>query len=149
MKRISLKGIPKQHQSKVRSYIAVTVGLEGKQLSPQEAYKRLQAQWKDDAEKAEQRKQEQQAEAEKNRADWAKDRANEGIRKLAYLRDFLSRATSNDTGADIVETAILASALLADAGSELEQALFDLGIAKGMGSTVKGRREGWIKEFLK
>jgi hypothetical protein len=149
MKRISLKGIPKQHQSKVRSYIAVTVGLEGKQLSPQEAYKRLQAQWKDDAEKAEQRKQEQQAEAEKNRADWAKDRANEGIRKLAYLRDFLRRGMNDGTGADIVETSILAHALLVEAGTELEKALFTLGIVEGMDSPVKGRREGWIAEFLK
>jgi hypothetical protein len=147
--KLNLKGIPKEHHKAVRAYLGVAIGLEGKQISPQEAYKRLQVQWKADAEKAEQRKQEQQAKAQKHREDWAKWEANEGIRKLAYLRDFLSRATTNDTGADIVETAILASALLADAGSELEQALFDLGIAKGMESTVKGRREGWIKEFLK
>jgi riboflavin biosynthesis pyrimidine reductase len=149
MKRISLKGIPKQHQSAVRAYMAVQTGMKGKQLSPQQAYKSLQDQWKAEEEKRQREQQEREAHFAEQSREWAKKSVRESVRKLAYLRDFLRRGTSDNTGADIVETSILARALLVEAGSELEQALFNLGIVEGMKSTVKGRREGWIKEFLK
>jgi hypothetical protein len=148
MKRISLKGIPKQHHRAIRAYLGISLGMGGKQLSPQEAYKALQAQWKDEAEQAEQRKQEQQAEAEKNRADDAKQEADRAIRKLAHVRDFLLDMERG--GHDLFcleDAAMFARALLAEAGAQLEQALFTLGVVEGTDGPKGG--EGWFVESLK
>jgi hypothetical protein len=145
----SFKGIPKQHHKAVRAYIGVMYGGYGENMSPQQAYRRLQEQWKAEAGKKVKQEQERKAENEASRTKYAKDRAKEAVRKLAYLRDFLRPLGEDDFSGDHIEAAVLSHALLVEAGSEVEQALFDLGIVEGVSSGIKGRREGWIKEFLR
>lgn len=74
-----------------------------------------------------------------------KEKINDLLKKLAYLRDFIER-----TDEDEVAQRILAHASLSEIGRELEGILFAEGLFDGFGFGGRAKTtEGWFSEVLK
>lgn len=143
MKPKSYKGIPAKDRPIVSAMLAVYAA-KGERISRKAAWLRVQAGRASLAKEAAQREASQK-EAWK---DANKKTVEESIRKLAVTRDFLDSVAAGHEKIDAHDAAMFAKAALVESMSEMEQALFSLGLVPGMAGIRRGHREGWFKESL-
>ena len=145
--KFSWKGIPAAERKNVRNVIAVTQGCS---LAPLGAWRMIQEGRAERSKQAQAEAEKAKAKAEQQAQQWreiAQKEADEVIRRLAILRDFIKEMDDDRTAGD--DKAAFAKAYLTETGIMLEKSLFVLGITGGMDSAHRGRREGWFVEFLK
>lgn len=146
--KASFAAIPRKEHGRIRKLIAL--GYKG---SPLTVWRKLNAHWKAQAAKQRAEQSEQLAKEQAKEQDAKRktqEAAEAAIRKIAVLRDYLIDMEAGDSKASSAEdAAMFARAVLVEAGTDIEQILFDAGIVEGMKSSVRGRREGWMKEFLR
>jgi hypothetical protein len=139
--------IPVRNRTAVRKLMAMYGRRAGK--TPLAVFRDVRKHWKQQAqEKA--AKDQAEAERQKKMAQDDKQRTlntvEESISRLAHLRDELD---AMQRASDAADRAMFAHALLVKVGSEMEEALFRLGITEGFSAGGRRhKREGWFAESL-
>lgn len=147
----SFKGIPKHEHARIRKLISGVAFPTFKSKTPLAVWRIVQKHWKEQAAQKAEQEREEAKRAEKARQDAhrrAIERVEKSLLQLAITRDKLRVIEGGGDGAQ--DEAMFARAALEESGKELETALFQLGIVKGLtcGSKSPRIREGWFAETL-
>lgn len=142
------KGVPSAERKRVRLVMAAHA-YAGKTGNPQDIYLRLAQLDAQSKATAEERERKQIEDLKKERIATARKEIGPAFMKLSAVRNLLSRIEEGeDDYFSTEESATFARAVLAEAGTELEQALFDLGVYRGC-APEESTPEGWfVPEFL-
>lgn len=143
---IAFKGIPANERGQVRQLVHIYAGL-GKTYSPAKVWEMVQIDRLADAK----RKEEESARVAKENKRYRHERARKdipaAINKLATIRDMLKDTAEGDGPFDAQDCAMVAHAVLVESVSEIEQALFDIGLITGSEHST-GEIEGMFVELL-
>lgn len=144
----SYKGIPAEDRPAVERMIAAMRLTGGEVPSPQAAYQRLKAGWKQQREEQAEQARLNAIKRSRQLKDTARQTVSEAIGKLAVVRDFLGGIAegSDYGGMQPEQLAPFACAFLSEAGAELEEALNVLGLASPLHDAGP---EGWFSNNLK
>lgn len=125
-KRDSYAGIPAKHRNRVTAFRTL-LSVSGENISPQEAYLKIAAGWKEQEEKV-------RLEAEHNAAgiqESALEALRSALDKFAEARDVAGAIERDQENASYFDHQTLSRFIrqnVTEAGNELEQALCDLGL---------------------